>query len=239
MNVWRSFGASVIGPGHVAAGVPNQDAWAAFHHEWCDGIVVSDGLGSKPFSDFGSRAACLAVARAIHSCIGRTEMDHTVLTDRIKRKWLSLITPLSSRDCAATCLFAFRMNDGLVLIGMLGDGLAAVVKADGSVISLSDDKTEGFSNITSALSPEVGVKEWRWLSIREDECQSILLCSDGVADDLTDLNGFVAEFCASYRGISSVSASRRAREMLANWPTPMHSDDKTIACLFREEVDDE
>lgn len=236
---WRSFGASVIGPGHVAAGVPNQDAWAAFHHEWGDGIVVSDGLGSKPFSDFGSRAACLAVARAIHSCIRIPELDRAVLTDRIKRKWLSLIAPLSPRDCAATCLFAFRMSNGLILMGMLGDGLAAVVKVDGSVTSLSDDKAEGFSNITAALSPDIGSKEWHWLSIREDECRSILLCSDGVADDLTDLNGFVAEFCAAHRGISSVSASRRAREMLTNWPTPRHSDDKTIAGLFQEEVDDE
>lgn len=236
---WWSIGASVIGPGHVATGLPNQDAWAAFHHEWGDGIVVSDGLGSKPFSDFGSRAACLAVARSIHCCTRMPELDHTVLADRIKAKWLSLITPLSPRDCAATCLFAFRMSGGLVLMGMLGDGHAAVVKVDGSVGSLSDDKMDGFSNITAALSPDTDAEEWRWLSVREDECRSILLCSDGVADDLTDPTGFVAEFCAAHREISSVAASRRAREMLAVWPTPRHSDDKTIACLFREEVEDE
>lgn len=239
MNVWKSFGASVIGPGHVAAGFPNQDAWAAFHHEWGDGIVVSDGLGSKPLSDFGSRAACLAVARAIHSCRRMPEIDRTVLADRIISKWVSLIAPLSPRDCAATCLFGFRMNDRGVIIGTLGDGLAAVLKTDGSVMSLSDDKSEGFSNITAALSPDTGATEWRWLSMREEECRAVLLCSDGVADDLTDLNGFVAEFYAAHRGISSVSASRRSREMLANWPTPKHNDDKTIACLFREEVEDE
>jgi serine/threonine protein phosphatase PrpC len=239
MTAWMSFGASVIGPGHIAAGKPNQDAWAAFHHVWGDGIVVSDGLGSKPFADFGSRIACMAVARAVHACRGKTEMDHAVLSDRIKCEWLSLVAPLAPRDCAATCLFAFRMNDGVVRMGMLGDGLVAAVKADGSVASLSDDKSEGFSNITAALSPDVAAKDWLWLSMPEEDCQSIVICTDGVADDLSDATGFIKEFCDAHRGLSSVSAARRVREVLEKWPTPKHTDDKTIACLFREEVADE
>lgn len=239
MTLWNSFGASVIGPGHIAAGKPNQDAWLAFHHAWGDGIVVSDGLGSKPFSDFGSRAACLAVARAVHACRGKAGMDYAFISDRIKSKWLSLIMPLDARDCAATCVFAFRVNDGMVRMGMLGDGLASVVKTDGSVITLSDDKSEGFSNITAALSANVIMKDWRWLSVPEAICQSIVLCTDGVADDLTDVNGFVKEFAEAHRRLSSLSAVSRTREALHNWPTPKHSDDKTIACLFREEVANE
>ena len=239
MIVWRSFGASVIGPGHVATGMPNQDAWASFHHTWGDGIVVSDGLGSKSFADFGSRAACLAAARAVYSFRGAPDMDRSVLSDRIKRKWISLLSPLTPRDCAATCMFAFRLNDGVVHMGMLGDGLLAAVRADGTVASLSDDKSDGFSNMTAALSPDVTAEDWRWLSMPEEDCQSIVLCTDGVSDDLSDATGFVKEFCEAHRSLSSVSASRRTREALENWPTPKHSDDKTVACLFREEVDDE
>lgn len=239
MTVWKSFGASVIGPGHVATGKPNQDAWAAFHRVWGDGIIVSDGLGSKSFSDLGSDAACLAVACAVHACCGIRKIETAFLADQIKKNWLSLITPLEPRDCAATCLFAFRMNDGVVRMGMLGDGLAAAVKNDGSVVSLSDDKTEGFSNITDALSTNMTEKDWRWLSIPEEDCRSIVLCTDGVADDLQDPESFVREFVDAHRDFSSVSAARRASEMLENWPTPMHSDDKTIACIFREEVADE
>lgn len=239
MTVWKSFGASAIGPGHIAAGIPNQDAWLAFHHLWGDGIVVSDGLGSKPFSDFGSRAACLAVARAAHACRGKTAMDQALLSDRIKSRWLSLVMPLDARDCAATCVFAFRINDGRIRMGMLGDGLAAVVKPDGAVLTLSDDKSEGFSNITAALSTNTTVKDWRWLSLTEADCHAIVLCTDGVADDLSDVNGFVKGFADTHCRLSSVSAGRRVREALANWPTPKHSDDKTIACLFREEVADE
>ena len=239
MTLWNGFGASIIGPGHIAAGQPNQDAWLAFHHVWGDGIVVSDGLGSKPFSDFGSRAACRAVALAAQACRGKAVMDHAFMSDRITSKWLSLIMPLDARDCAATCVFAFRVNDGMVRMGMLGDGLASLVKTDGSVVTLSDDKSKGFSNITAELSTTVTVKDWRWLSMPEADCQSIVLCTDGVADDLSDVNGFVKEFADAHRRLSSVSAARRAREALENWPTPKHSDDKTIACLFQAEVVDE
>jgi serine/threonine protein phosphatase PrpC len=239
MIVWRSFGASVIGPGHITTGKTNQDAWAAFHRIWGDGIVVSDGLGSKPFADFGSEAACRAVACAVHACRGKNEIGRTFLSERIKNNWLSLIAPLESRDCAATCLFAFRIDDGVVHMGMLGDGLAAAVKTDGSVVSLFEDKTEGFSNITVALTSYVTEKDWRWLSIPEDDCRSIVLCTDGVADDLADIDGFVKEFAGEHRNHSSVSAARRTHEVLENWPTPKHSDDKTISCLFREEVADE
>lgn len=239
MKVWKSFGASTVGPGHIAAGVPNQDAWLAFHHLWGDGIVVSDGLGSKTLSDFGSRAACLAVARTAHACRSKSVVDQAVLCDRIKSKWLSLTMPLDARDCAATCVFAFRINDGSIRIGMLGDGLAAVVKPDGAVLTLSDDKSQGFSNITAALSANTTLKDWRLLSLPEADCHAIVLCTDGVADDLSDVNGFVREFASAHCRLSSVSAARRVREALANWPTPKHSDDKTIACLFREEVADE
>jgi len=232
--LWNSFGASVIGPGHISAGKPNQDAWLAFHHVWGDGIVVSDGLGSKPFSDFGSRAACLALVRAVHACRGKVVMDCASMFDRIKSKWLSLIMPLDAHDCAATCVFAFRINDGMVHIGMLGDGLAAVVKADGSIVSLSEDKSHGFSNITVALSPYVSAKDWRHLSLPEEECASVLLCTDGVADDLDNVNGFLKGFIEAHRALPAVSVNHHIREMLESWPTPKHSDDKTIACLCRE-----
>lgn len=207
----------------------------AFHQDWGDGIVVSDGLGSKPFSDFGSHAACLAATRAVRACLGKIDDDHSVLSEEIHNHWVSLIAPLAPSDCAATCLLAFRTGDGAVLLGMLGDGLAAVLKLDGTVVTLSDEKTESFSNITSALSTEVS-KDWRWLSVHEEECESIILCTDGVADDLIDTNGFIKAFVDAHRTLSPPAAMRSVRDAFTNWPTPKHCDDKTIACLLWEEV---
>lgn len=236
MTLWKSFGASVRGPGHVATGKPNQDAWSSFHHAWGDGLVISDGLGSKQFSDFGSAAVCRAVACAANACRDKIEIDHGFISNRIKNNWLSLITPLEPRDCAATCLFVFRLGDGVIHLGMLGDGLVAAVKANGTIVQLSEDKSQGFSNITVALSPNTSEKDWRYLSLPEEECAAVLLCTDGVADDLDNVDGFVKGFIEAHRSLAAVSANRHVREMLENWPTPKHSDDKTIACLCREDV---
>lgn len=239
MTVWKSFGASVIGPGHIRCGKPNQDAWTAFHNTWSDGIAASDGLGSKNLSEFGSNAACRAVVCAVRACRNKKEIDQNFLSDRIKNNWLSFIAPLEPRDCSATCLYAFRLADGLIRMGMIGDGLAAILKIDGSVLTLTEDKTNGFSNITSALSKNITGKEWRFLTLQEDLCRAVLLCTDGVSDDLTDTVRFVNEFITYTVNSACVSASRNTRIMLEDWPAPRHSDDKTIVCLFRKEAEDE
>jgi len=235
MTLWKSFGASVRGPHHIDEGLPNQDAWAKFHHVWGDGIVVSDGVGSKPFSRLGSDAACLAVELAVLTCCRDGEIERNTLFSSIQASWLRLVAPLEPHDCAATCLFALRL-DGVIHLGMLGDGLAALVKSDGSVVSLSENKTYGFSNITTALSANVSAKDWQYMSLSAAQCIAVLLCSDGVADDLDNADGFVSSFVEAHRTLASVSANRRIREMLENWPTPKHSDDKTLACLCSEEV---
>ncbi|RYH26028.1 MAG: protein phosphatase 2C domain-containing protein [Alcaligenaceae bacterium] len=233
MSFWRSFGATVRGPGHVLSGEANQDAWASFHRSWGDGIAVSDGLGSKPLSNFGSEAACVAVAHAARTCRSGASVGAEALASRIRSHWLSLIEPLSPDDCAATCLFALRLGDGAIHLGMLGDGLVAALKRDGSIARLEEDKSQGFSNTTAALTPHVSAKHWQYLVVPEYECAAIVLCSDGVADDLDDVNGFIENFMAAHHELAAVSASRRIREMLEKWPTPKHSDDKSIACLCR------
>lgn len=208
------------------------------HRYWGDVIAVSDGLGSKPFSDFGSHAACLAVQWAIRSSY-RSGIERSCITNLILENWLLRISPLNPRDCAATCLFAFRIFSGEIYIGMLGDGSVSLVKSDGSTVSISDDKQQGFSNITSALSPSVSEKDWQWCTFSEEESRAIVLCTDGVADDLSDIDGFVTGLIKVHSELASISAARHSREMLDNWPTPKHSDDKTITCLLREEVSSE
>lgn len=76
------------------------------------------------------------------------------------------------------------------------------------------------------------------MSFPEDECVAILLCTDGVSDDLDNVDGFVSKFIEAHCSIAELSANRRIREMLEKWPTPNHTDDKTIACLYREEISD-
>lgn len=237
---WKSFGASVIGPGHIATGKPNQDAWAAFHHVWGDGIVVSDGLGSKALSDFGSKAACAAVESAVRrfASASAAGSQPNLLAD-IRDGWLESISPLDPKDAYATCIFAFRLGDGIVRMGLLGDGRAAAVKQDGTVTALADDKTASFSNMTNALTPATSEAQWSLLEIPESECEAVVLCTDGVSDDLDDIDGFMTGFVTALGGLARATAARQALEILNDWPVPKHSDDKTIACLLREVATDE
>lgn len=245
MQRWISFGASEIGPAHIATGKPNQDSWAAFHHFNCDVLVVSDGMGSKDFSEFGSAAACKAVDHAV--CSGMLSGASLDLNDPGSRElflngirdcWLKDILPLTSDQASATCLFAFRAN-GTIWIGMLGDGCAACVLADGSPKLLQDPKDESFSNMTKSLSEKVTPDEWRLMGVSEKKCKAVLLCTDGIADDLTDPEGFVAGYVESVIDLPVITAAGNASSMLIDWPTPKHSDDKTIACLIRRDYGDE
>ncbi len=237
---WSSFGVSVTGPAHVASARPNQDAWSSFHHLWGDGVVVSDGLGSKPLSNFGSRAACVAVERVARKFSKATvRSDFSEWSHEIVRYWLDAVKPINPREAAATCLFAIRLRNGVIRVGILGDGCVAVVMVNGEVVVLQDDKNGGFSNMTVALDARVDARLWKVRDIPESDCRAIVLCTDGIADDLDNVNGFMREFVEVHCQLARISAGRRVRKILETWPVPKHSDDKSIACLYRSVTDNE
>ena len=65
MDTYVSFGCSVIGPGHIKTGKPNQDSFLLkkYKNGWV--AVVSDGVGSKPLSHTGSAAVCSSVCNVM------------------------------------------------------------------------------------------------------------------------------------------------------------------------------
>ena len=237
MSAWNSFGISTIGPGHIKNGIPNQDSFAEKHSTSFDCITVSDGVGSCPKSDIGSAMSCRAVLETISRFAeSNGPVENSTVLDSIKKRFFEMIAPFDARECSATCLFAVRWNERIIL-ALLGDGLAAVLMKDGSVHALSDDKTNGFSNLVSALSPRVEAENWKLLELPEDDCSSVLLCTDGISDDLSDPEGFVKGFLLNCITGTIENNIRTTREMLLNWPVPKHSDDKTIACMYRVEVE--
>lgn len=234
---WSSFGATCIGPAHVFAGIPNQDYWSSFHNAWGDGIVVSDGLGSHSNSDVGSRAVCRSFKiAALKMLRGSIEFNPVRFHGMIKDLWEMSVECLGTQTCGATCSYAMRRPEGVIEIGSLGDGCAAVVTDNGQVISLSQDKSDSFSNLTLGLAPRTQTSDWKTLRLPETECRAVLLCSDGVSDDIDDIEGFTLDFLDVHSSLARVTASRRTREILEMWPVPKHRDDKTLVCLTRREV---
>lgn len=233
---WFCYGASVQGPGHKAANTPNQDAWEIVDTPECSGLLVSDGVGSCKNADKGSQAACFGAAGAIVG-ISPAGYDRRLVADAIHQNYLMGLRGLEPSSCLATCLFGIRLGDGYIHLGMLGDGLAAVLLKNGKVCSLLDDKALLFSNVVRPLGPTVDFSDWMFLDVPEDECRAVFLCTDGVADDFDDAekrDGFVRGYLEYTMSKPAALAVQDTTEMLVNWPVPKHSDDKTIACMYRK-----
>ncbi len=233
---WKFFGATVRGQGHIRTFTPNQDSFRISSRHWGDVAVVSDGVGSRPKADYGSASACRAVIFAARNW---NEMDNNIelLISQIHNNWLVYIKPFEPQDCAATCLFAIRPSTDQMILGRLGDGLIGVLKTDGTYLELCEEKSGNFSNQTESLSEKNEMNQWQTISIAQDECCAVLLCTDGVSDDLLSEKrvDFVRHIYTQGKNIATTTAVHELRKMLQNWPVPKHSDDKTLVCLCKYE----
>lgn len=227
---WRICATSVIGPGHIASGLPNQDAWATWktHRYGC--LAVADGLGSRPHSDIGSKSACHAAVIVAQRHVYDKCFYARHFVDELRLEWLAAIRPFSPEECATTCIVAM-WSPRFIRLFQIGDGLAAAVMRDGRVVALSDDKSESFSNLVNPLSATTSSGEWRMSCVLATHCVGVLLCTDGISDDLSNLSGF-ATACVADLASGEATAPCWAN-MLENWPVPAHSDDKTMAVLAR------
>lgn len=234
---WHCIGASVIGPGHIRNNLPNQDAWMYEHTSCLDCAVLADGLGSKQKSDVASRGICKSVIRA-SKCLEEAPGNLFAPLDFLLKAMSFFdeeVNGFSRKDCATTCLICLRFK-GKIHLAMLGDGILAAMLVTGEIVILEDDKSDSFSNMVSALDPESIETDWLYREIDENECKAILICTDGVGDDLVDISGFFKEFLDAFASLEANIASQKIQEMLENWPVPRHSDDKTLVCLFSDEV---
>jgi serine/threonine protein phosphatase PrpC len=233
---WNSWGATVIGPLHVKTGIPNQDSWMVRRHKRGNVVVVSDGLGSRPHSDHGSKAACLAVFEAAKVYQNSPEANIVDILRLIHANWLVKIAPFSPSDCSATCLFAIQI-EGVITLGRLGDGMIAVYgESEKSSIILDDKKQDSFSNYTNSLQQEFKPDQWETATVVSAECKAVVLCTDGISDDLLPEKQmiFAQELYFTYVDQGSKERKSDLKRWLNEWPVPGHSDDKTIACLLKK-----
>ena len=234
--IWSSWGVSAIGPLHVRTGIPNQDSWMARRYKWGNVVVVSDGLGSKAHSDFGSKAACFAVIEAAKSYQKDPNAKIIDILRLIHAYWLVQTAPFSPSDCSATCLFAIQI-EGVITLGRLGDGMIAVSgKSKKSSFIMDENKQDSFSNFTNSLQQEFKPGQWETATVESDECKAVVLCTDGISDDLLPEKqmSFAEELCSTYKDLNAVKRHKDIKRWLSEWPVPGHTDDKTIACLFKK-----
>lgn len=234
---WKGWGVSCTGPGHARAGLPNQDAWLLRRFPWGELLVVADGLGSRAMSHHGARAVCQAALEATAALAqGQVGPPPQALLAALHAAWLARLWPHAARECATTCLLALRTGPQL-LLAQLGDGMAVACAQSGQPAFVLAPAKTGFGNLTDCLRERHHAESWRVASLNTADWCGVLLCTDGIADDLAA--GMEADFAsalmASGRGRGARSQRREARRWLRDWPVPGHADDKTIVCLMAPE----
>ena len=225
-------GASVIGPAHIKRNLPNQDSFLVKRGRKYTLMVVSDGMGSKPFADVGSSAACRAVLKGVQNIVagkdGATSLD--ALLANILAGWKEMVKPHEPAECSATCLFVFATNRK-ILTARLGDGMVCLLGKSAEKDSFSgDDEDDTFSNATQSLSDSRAASEFVVkIYDRADFC-GVVMSSDGISSDMK--SGQEIPFARDlFKEIEKKFFWNRRKflqKMMEQWPVPHHTDDKTI-----------
>ncbi len=234
----RAAGACVTGPAHQGAGEAGQDALSL--KGWRSGWIaaVADGLGSRPLSARGSR---LAVQTA-QACLREQAMPASVNPDArslatvLYRRWLSQRPGHDlPTQAATTLLLAACDSSGKVQTWQIGDGLI-LAYTDGQVRVLTPERS-GFGNETRALGVDRGWTAWNTAQFSLSQPGDLVaLMTDGVADDLpaTALPGFLRTLHRELQRRSRRQGRRWLTHEMLNWATPGHSDDKTLAVIYKK-----
>ncbi len=228
------FGASVVGPRHRVEGKLNEDSWLGARGAFGTLVVVSDGMGSRREARRGAQMACRAVLAAVRSWhkTGAGDLDELLI--RIEPAWRALIAPSTACDCAATCLFALAHAYGQVHVAAIGDGLA-LLRTRLGLEWIVGPRSSGFANETAALGSSAS---WTSQSFPRAGGDVVVLATDGVADDLLPerIDGFVQWLMDDFGGMAPNQRWRALQRELKDWPTPRHTDDKTLVVLAQREV---
>lgn len=226
-------GATVTGPRHRFESVPNQDALRVRGERGGWFVAVADGLGSRTFSHVGSRLAVRLAQRAWAADSATSDARESI--QRFYQNWLTAL-PAAAPGAFATTLLAARCgSDGSCSVIQLGDGL--VLYRAGGVFGVLSGARAGFGNETDALGVTKSFSSWRTSRIALSEPgDGVILMTDGVADDLRPerLEAFFGHLFAQTRGRSRRAGRRWLEHQLVAWPTALHSDDKSIALIFRD-----
>ncbi|SAK99770.1 Stage II sporulation protein E (SpoIIE) [Caballeronia calidae] len=228
----RATGATVTGPGHLLDAISNQDAVRIRGERGGWFAAVADGLGSRARSRIGSRLAVRLAQRAWYA--DEAAPDARASIQRFYQSWLRALA--APPNAFATTVLAARCNaQGACHVIQLGDGL--VLYRTAGVFGVLTGERTGFGNETHALGVTKSFAAWTTARIALSEPgDGVALMTDGVADDLRPerLEGFFGHLHAKACARSRRAGKRWLERQMDAWPTALHSDDKSIALIFRD-----
>ena len=207
---------------------------------WRGGWIaaVADGMGSRPHSAMGARAAvqgAQAVLRQGGAASQWRNTDAREVATQIYRRWLQTIPWVDKSIAATTLLLAACDHQGNARVWQLGDGMIAC-RTKGLLQVITPER-DGFTNETRALGTHRAWSDWSVADLSlKDAGDSLVLMTDGISEDIRPeaIEPFVRVLHSSLSSMSRRRGRAWLQRELENWATPNHSDDKSIAVIYRK-----
>lgn len=211
----------------------NQDSFV------CDSVksgyvlVLSDGMGSKKFSQYGSKAICEIIKREFEKEVLPLEkLNWISFLENCHIKWIEEVEKYEITQCYATML-VLLVQGNYLKAARLGDGFLSIL-ADDRVHILMDRKEDYFANETDCLMGIFDEDRLEILEIEFDKFSGAVACSDGIEIGVMkqeEISSFTRDFLEEYSKICRTDGKQDIERWISTWPGV---DDKTIAYIIEE-----
>lgn len=196
-------------------------------------LVLSDGMGSKKFSQYGSKAICQILKTEFErENLPLEQLDWISFLKKCHKKWIEEVEEYEITQCYATML-VLLVQDNYLKAARLGDGFLSIL-ADDTIHILMDQKDDYFANETDCLRGIFNEERLEILEIEFDKFSGAVACSDGIEIGVMkqeEISSFTRDFLEEYSKVSAAEGKQNIENWVSMWPGV---DDKTIAYIIGE-----
>lgn len=214
----------------------NQDCYVCSPYRDGYVLVVSDGMGSKRLSQYGSKAIC----ESVYEIINKKTLDPEMMSFKnillqCHEEWLKRLKDYDISQCYATMLVVV-VTHKKVFAGRLGDGFIGIYTNNG-IKCLFDSKEDYFTNETDCLTEFFDKDKLEVYECEYEEFFGAVACTDGIEIGTmqeSELMSFTKEFVEEYRRLDISSIKDDISNWLSDWSG---NDDKSIAFILGGKTD--
>ncbi len=196
-------------------------------------LALSDGMGSKSFSQFGSKAICEVLKQEFENVsVPLKQLEWIPFLKKCHKKWIETIIEFDVTQCYATML-VLLIQGNCLKAARLGDGFLSILIDDTDYI-LMDHKDDYFANETDCLMAEFDERHLEILEMNFDKFAGAVACSDGIEIGVMreeEIMSFTKDFLYEYARIPADECRKDINGWVSSWPG---IDDKTIAYMIEE-----
>lgn len=199
-------------------------------------LVISDGMGSKKFSHFGSKAICEILKQEFENIsVPLSKLEWISFLKKSHKKWIEALAEYDIKQCYAT-MIVLLVQDNCLKAARLGDGFLAIL-ADGLNYILMDHKSDYFANETDCLMDGFDDEHLETLELTFNRLSGAVACSDGIEIGVMqeeEIRMFTNDFLYEYSKLSAEEGKKDIEKWVSIWPG---IDDKTIVYMIEEGED--